>query len=282
MKICLTISGASVHDRGSSSSSSSRIQLLESAIAVNVEQLRTKEITERDTQKQIEQLRNALEQEQTQAQQRIEHIEEMAEREKRRILKHLEEEKRFTRDIINKSETMIDQLKRELSSERKRKSDEQKTQDALRDIYRKMTPRQGRSTSRSNRDDQKENDRDEDEQQSCLDGETTVYHKDDPLLASTPRDRSLVMGRNENADSRTFHRRLEERFKDEHDDINDESLFTEQKMSSNLTTGPLLSRLPPAPKRSTNITLPSSVSSSYDKAHPTIIKLDPTSHGKGK
>lgn len=263
-----------MHDRGSSSSSSSRLQLLESALAANVEQLRTKEISERETQQQIEQLRHALEQEQTQSQQRIEQIEEMAQREKRRILKHLEEEKRFTRDIINKSETMIDQLKRELSSERKRKSDDEKTHDALRDIYRKMSPRRGRSTSRSNRD--------EDDQQSCLDGETTVYHKDDPLLASTPRDRSLVMGRNEHGNSQIFHRRLEDRFRDEHDDINDESLLTEQKISSNLMTGPLLSRLPPAPKRATNITLPSSVSSSYDKAQPTIIKLDPTSHGKGE
>ena len=276
IKCCLIFSGASVHDRGSSSSTPSRLALLETVLAANVEQLRTKELSERETQKQIEQLQDALEHERNQTQQRIEQIEEMAEREKQRVLKHLQEEKRFTRDIIQKSETMIDQLKRELSSERKRKTDEQKTNDALRDIYRKMTPRQGRSTSKVPRDDH-----DDDEQQSCLDGETTVYHKDDPLLASTPRDRSLLTGRNENGDSRTFHRQLEDRLKDENDDLNDESLFNEQKTSSNLTTGPIRSRLPPAPKRSTNITLPSSVSSSYDKAQPTIIKLDPTSHGKG-
>lgn len=273
IKCCRILSGASVHDRGSSSSSTpSRLQLLETALAANVEQLRTKELTEREAQKQIEQLQHALEQERIETQQRIEQIEDMAEREKQRVLKHLQEEKHFTRDIIQKSETMIDQLKRELSSERKRKTDEQKTNDALRDIYRKMTPRQGRATSKFH----KENDHDDDEQQSCLDGETTVYHKDDPFLASTPRDRSLSTGRNENSNTRTFHR-----LKDENDDLNDESLFAEQKTSSNLTTGPIRSRLPPAPKRSTNITLPSSVSSSYDKAQPTIIKLDPTSHGKG-
>jgi hypothetical protein len=245
-------------------------------LATNVEQLRTKEISEQEAQNQINQLQTALELEQNQARERIEQIEEMAEREKQRILRHLEDEKRFTRDIINKSETMIDQLKRELSSERKRKTDEQKAHDALRDIYKKMTPRQGKNAGKFLKNDTKENDDDHiDDDESRLDGETTVYHKDDPFLASTPRDRSLLIGRNESSDSNTLHRQFEEQLKDE-------SLLDEQKAKSSLITGPLRSRLPPAPKRQTNTKLSSSTSSSsFDKTQPTIIKLDPTSHAGG-
>ena len=264
-----------MHDRASVSSTSSRIQLLEFALATNVEQLRAKEISEQEAQNQIVQLQEALEREQTQACERVSEIEDMAEREKQRILRHLEDEKRFTRDIINKSETMIDQLKRELSSERKRKTDEQKAHDALRDIYKKMTPRQARTGGRFLKDDAKENDDDHiDDDESRLDGETTVYHKDDPFLASTPRDRSSLIGRNEKSEPNALRRRLE-------DQLNDESLLDEQRAKSNLITGPLRSRLPPAPKRQANAKLPSSTSSSLDKSQPTIIKLDPTSHGGG-
>ncbi len=270
-----------MHDRGSISSTSSRIQLLEFALATNVEQLRTKEISEQEAQNQIVQLQTALEREQDQAREHIEQIEEMAQREKQRILRHLEDEKRFTRDIINKSEIMIDQLKRELSSERKRKTDEQKTHDALRDIYKKMTPRQVKSSTKFIKDDihTKENNDDDDDDnidddESRLDGETTVYHKDDPFLASTPRDRSLLIGRNESSDSNRLRRQLEEQ-------LNDESLLDDQKTKSILITGPLRSRLPPAPKRQTNTKFSSSTSSSFDKTQPTIIKLDPTSHTGG-
>jgi hypothetical protein len=265
-----------VHDRASVSSASSRIQLHEFALATNVEQFRTKEISEQEAQNQIVQLQEALEREQNQACERIAHIEDMAEREKQRILRHLEDEKRFTRDIIDKSETMIDQLKRELSSERKRKTDEQKAHDALRDIYKKMTPRQARNGGRFLKDDAKENDDDDhiDDDESRLDGETTVYHKDDPFLASTPRDRSLLIGRNESSDSNRLRRQLEEQ-------LNDESLLDDQKTKSILITGPLRSRLPPAPKRQTNTKFSSSTSSSFDKTQPTIIKLDPTSHTGG-
>ena len=109
----------------------------------------------------------------------------MAEKEKQRILKHLENEKRFTRDIINKSETMIKQLKRELSSERRRKNDEEKSHQSLRDMYRKITPRKvkvlTKNTIKTN-----ENNDDDNNDESHLDGETTVYHKDDPFFASTP------------------------------------------------------------------------------------------------
>ncbi len=271
-----------MHDRCSLSSISSRIQLLEFALASNVEQLRAKEISEQEAQNQILQLQLALEREQNQARERIDQIEDMAEREKQRILKHLEEEKRFTRDIINKSETMIDQLKRELSSERKRKTDEEKTRDALRDIYKKMTPGQGKTVFKFNKNETntKEND-DVDDDESRLDGETTVYHKDDPFSASTPRDRSLLTGRNESSDSNTLRRQLEEQLKDDNEDINDESLLNDQKVKSNLTIGTFHSRLPPTPKRPTNTKFHSSVSSSYDKTHPTITKLDPTSNEGG-
>jgi hypothetical protein len=184
----------------------------------------------------------------------------MAEREKQRILKHLENEKRFTKDIIDKSETMIEQLKRELSSERKKKTEEEKTRDALRDIYKKISPRQGKYSSKINT---KENNDDDDDEESRLDGETTVYHKDDPFLASTPRDRSLLMGRNESSDSNALRRQLEEQLNDDDDD----SLLNDQKSKSNLT---IRSRLPPTPKRQANTKFHSSVSPSrYDKAHPT-------------
>ncbi len=264
-----------MHDRCSVSSPSSRIQLLELALATNVEQLRTKEISEQQAQNKILDLQTALEREQNQARERIEQIEEMAEREKQRILRHLEDEKRFTRDIINKSETMIEQLKRELSSERKRKTDEQKTHDALRDIYKKMTPRQGRNLTKFIKNEMNENDDDDDE--SRLDGETTVYHKDDPFLASTPRDRSLLNGKNESSDSNDLRHQLEEQLKDD----SDESLLSDQKSKSNLTSGSLRSRLPPTPKRQTNSKFHPSTSSSYDKTHSTIIKLDPALNGGG-
>ncbi len=265
-----------MQDRCSISSTSSRIQLLEFALAANVEQLRTKEITEQEAQNQILELQLALEREQNQARERIDQIEEMAEREKQRILKHLEEEKRFTRDIINKSETMIEQLKRELSSERKHKTDEEKTRDSLRDIYKKISPHQGKTSSKFLQDQTKTEDDDDDE--SRLDGETTVYHKDDPFLASTPRDRSLVIGRNESSDSNALRRELEEHLKDDQD----ESLLNDQKTKSNLTTGSFRSRLPPTPKRQINTKYHANVSSSsYEKPHPTIIKLDPTSNGGG-
>jgi hypothetical protein len=199
----------------------------------------------------------------------------MAEREKQRILKHLENEKRFTKDIIDKSETMIEQLKCELSSERKKKTEEEKTRDALRDIYKKISPRQGKYSSKINT---KENDNDDDDEESRLDGETTVYHKDDPFLASTPRDRSLLMGRNESSDSNALRRQLEEQLND-NDDDDDYSLLNDQKSKSNLT---ISSRLPPTPKRQANTKFHSSVSPSrYDKAHRKIIKLDPTSKEGG-
>jgi len=201
----------------------------------------------------------------------------MAEREKQRILRHLENEKRFTKDIIDKSETMIEQLKRELSSERKKKTEEEKTRDSLRDIYKKISPRQGKHSSKINtKENHDNNDDDDDDDESRLDGETTVYHKDDPFLASTPRDRSLLMGRNESSDSNALRRQLEEQLNDDDDDY---SLLNDQKSKSNLT---IRSRLPPTPKRQANTKFHSSVSPSrYDKAHPTIVKLDPTSKEGG-
>lgn len=261
------------------SSVSSRVELLEFALTTNVEQLRTKEISEQQAQNKIQELQIAIEQEQNQARERIEQVEEMAEREKQRILRHLEDEKRFTRDTIDKSEIMIGQLKRELSSERKKKTDDQKTHDALRDIYKKISPRQGKHLSkfikneRNPKHDNDDDDDDDDDDESRLDGETTVYHKDDFFLSSTPRDRSFVIGRNDSADSNALRRQLEE--------DNDESLLNDQKSKSHLTSGSFRSRLPPTPKRQTTAKFHSSVSPSYDKTRRTVIKLDSTSKGAG-
>lgn len=249
--------------------SSTRIQLLEFALATNVEQLRTKEISEQEAQNKILELQTTIEKGQNQAQERIEQIQEMAEREKQRVFKHLEEEKRFTRDTIHKSEVMIDQLKRELSQERKRKTEDEKTHDALRDIYKKISPRQSRFT-KGGRNSKHNNNNDDDDNESHSDGETTVYHKDDPFFASTPRDRSLVMGKNESTDLNGFRRHQFD--DDDDDDINDESLLNDHKLKSES----FRSRLPPTPKRQTNTKFQSSVSSSYDKSRPTMIKLDST------
>ncbi|CAF4273756.1 unnamed protein product, partial [Rotaria sp. Silwood2] len=273
----ISLSGVPIDDRCSAKATSSRIQLLEYSLANNVEQLRTKEISEQEAQNKIIELQIALEREQNQAREQINQIEEMAEREKQRILKHLEDEKRFTRDIIIKSETMIEQLKRELSSERKHKTDEEKTRDALRDIYKKISPSPGKTLSKSTKNGTNiKDDDDDDNDESRLDGETTVYHRDDPFLASTPRDRSLLNGRNETSDSNALRRQLEEQLKDDHD----ESLLNDQKLKTNLTTGTVYSCLPPTPKRRANTKLHSNeLSSSFNKTHPTIIKLDPTSNG---
>jgi hypothetical protein len=204
----------------------------------------------------------------------------MAEREKQRILKHLENEKRFTRDIIHKSETMIEQLKRELSTERKRKTDEEKTHDALRDIYKKIIPRQVKTLTKSPKHEThtREED-DDDDRESRLDGETTVYHKDDPFFASTPRDRSLLTGRNESSDSNALRRQLEEQLKDD----NDESLLniTDPKTRSNFTTENYRSSLPPTSKRRANSKFHSTASSSFDKTQATNKKIDPSSNGGG-
>ncbi|CAF3709392.1 unnamed protein product [Rotaria sp. Silwood1] len=275
----ISLSGVPINDRCSTTATSSRVELLKYSLANNVEQLRTKEISEQEAQNKIIELQIALEREQNQAREQINQIEEMAEREKQRILKHLEDEKRFTRDIINKSETMIEQLKRELSSERKRKTDEEKTRDALRDIYKKISPNRGKTLLKSTKDeidikndDDDDEDNDNDNDESRLDGETTVYHRDDPFLASTPRDRSLLHGRNENSNSHALRRQLEEQLKDD----NDESLLNNQK----LITGIDYSCLPPTPKRRTNTKSHSNeLSSSFNKTHSTIIKLDPTSNG---
>ncbi|CAF1200319.1 unnamed protein product [Rotaria sordida] len=277
----ISLSGVHAHDRCSETATSPRVQLLEYTSANNVEQFRTKEISEQEAQNKIIELQIALEREQNQAREHINQIEEMAEREKQRILRHLEDEKRFTRDIIIKSETMIEQLKRELSSERKHKTDEQKTRDALRDIYKKISPDQGKTLSKSTKnetnikdnDDDDDDDDDDDNDESRLDGETTVYHRDDLFLASTPRDRSLLTGRNEYSDSNALRRQLEEQLQDD----NDESLLNDQKLKSNLTTGTTYSYLPPTPKRRINTKFHSNeLSSSFDKTQPTIMKIDPT------
>ena len=267
-----------MHDPCSASPVSSRIQFLEHPSKSNVEQLLIKEKSEQEAQNKIIELQAALVREQNQARDHINQIEEMAEREKQRILKHLEEEKRFTRDIINKSETMIEQLKRELSSERKRKTDEQKAHDALRDIYKKITPRQSDSLSKHARDESntKENGNDDDDE-SHLDGETTVYHRDDPFLASTPRDRSLLAVSNISDDSNAFHRQLEEHLREDHAEL----LLDNRKSTSNLTTETFYSSLPPTSKRRTNTTVHSNISPSFNKSQPTVIKLDPTSNTTG-
>ena len=232
-------------------------------------------MNEQQTQNQIADLQLALEREQTEARERIQQIEDMAEREKHRILKHLEDEKRFTRDIIDKSETMIEQLKRELSSERQRKTDEQKTHDSLRDIYKKISPRQAKAFSKPIRDNSRtrgeerghdDDDDDDDEDQSHMDGETTVYHKDDPLLASTPRDRSLLLGRNESADYTSLRQHLEEQLRD---DSQDDSIL---HLKSNLRKESSRSALPPTtPKRRSNSTQPSHKS-----------RIDHLTSGEGK
>ncbi|CAF1254316.1 unnamed protein product [Rotaria magnacalcarata] len=273
--------GVSPYDRCSVTSTPSRVQLFEHISPNNVEQIRTKDITEREAQTKVIELQIALEREQNQAREHINQIEDMAEREKQRILKHLEDEKRFTRDIIVKSETMIDQLKRELSSERKRKTTEQKTHDALRDIYKKITPNQGRNSSKSNTndgntkngddDDDADDDDDEDDNETRVDSETTVCHRDDPFLASTPRDRSLLVGRNASSDSHALRRQLEDQLQAD----NDASLLNNQTSKATF-----YSCLPPTPKRRTNTKNHSNeLSSSFEKMPQTIIKFDSTSNG---
>jgi hypothetical protein len=264
---------------------SSRLQLLEFALATNVEQLRSKEISEKDAQNKIIALQTTLEREQNQARERINQIEEMADKEKQRILKHLEDEKRFTRDIIDKSETMIKQLKRELSSERRRTTDEHKAQQSLRDIYKKIPPRQVKVLTKNPIHTNENMDVDDDHDESRLDGETTVYHKDDPFFASTPRDHSLLTGRNENSDYNALQRQLEEQLKDENDendDIDNDSFSNDQRGKSNLTTRTSRSSLPPTPKRRTNTKFHSSVISSFEGTRPTVIEIDTTSHKEGK
>ena len=195
---------------------------LQTTLAHQLEQLRSKDLNEQVAQHQILDLQLALERQQSETRERIQQIEEMAEREKQRILKHLEDEKRFTRDIIEKSETMIEQLKRELSVERQRKTDEEKAQESLRDIYKRINPNLLKERKPSTNDDE-----------SQSDGETTVYQKDDPLLASTPRDRSLLIQRNESADLTFLQQQLDEHFSPE--------VRRESRRSS----------LPPTPKRKT-------------------------------
>ena len=173
----------------------------------------------------IAELRLALEREQSEAGERIHRLEDMAEREKQRILKHLEDEKRFTRDIIDKSETMIVQLKTELSSERQRKTEEQKTHDALRDIYKKLSPRQGKIAAKLLQGDHDDDDDDVDEEDQ-FDGETTVYHKDDPWLASTPRDGSDV---GDKSNYHTLQRQLHDQFSKDAEDSSDELLLNSRK-----------------------------------------------------
>ena len=255
-----------VHDRASALSTSPSassppppppLQLLQATVTSQFEQLRTKELNEQLAQHQISDLQLAREREQAEARERIQKIEEMAEREKQRILKHLEDEKRFTRDIIDKSETMIEQLKRELSSERQRKTEEQKTHDSLRDIYKKISPRQSRpltKTTRSNENNQDDDD-DDDDDRSHMDGETTVYHKDDPLLASTPRDRSLLVPRNDSSDYTSLRQQLEEQMQDDHEGSHDDSGL---HLKSNLRKDSHRSSLPPTtPKRRTSSSQPS-------------------------
>lgn len=253
-----------VHDRASalstspsSSSPPPPLQLLQATVTSQFEQLRTKELNEQLAQHQIADLQLAREREQAEARERIQKIEEMAEREKQRILKHLEDEKRFTRDIIDKSETMIEQLKRELSSERQRKTEEQKTHDSLRDIYKKISPRQSRPFTKTTRSyENNQDDDDDDDDRSHMDGETTVYHKDDPLLASTPRDRSLLVPRNDSSDYTSLRQQLEEQMQDDHEESHDDSGL---HLRSNLRKDSYRSSLPPTtPKRRNSSSLPSS------------------------
>ncbi|CAF1297029.1 unnamed protein product, partial [Adineta steineri] len=271
----ISSSGVSVHDQ---SSVTTRIQLLEIALEANVEQLRTKEISEQEAQNKVIELKTALQREQNQAHERICHIEEMAEREKQRILKHLEDEKHFTRDIIEKSETMIDQLKRELSSERKRKTDDQKTHDALRDIYKKIGPSQGKTLTKLNNNATftKESTEEIVGGSGDDDGDTTVYHKDDPFFASTPRDRSLLTEGNESSDSNALQRQLEEQLRDD----NDESLLIDQQSETNKSIGRSRSCLPPSPKRRTNKNSLSRTSSASDKIQSSISKTDSISNAE--
>ncbi|CAF3543247.1 unnamed protein product [Adineta steineri] len=271
----ISSSGVSVHDQ---SSVTTRIQLLEIALEANVEQLRTKEISEQEAQNKVIELKTALQREQNQAHERICHIEEMAEREKQRILKHLEDEKHFTRDIIEKSETMIDQLKRELSSERKRKTDDQKTHDALRDIYKKIGPSQGKTLTKLNNNATftKESTEEIVGGSGDDDGDTTVYHKDDPFFASTPRDRSLLTEGNESSDSNALQRQLEEQLRDD----NDESLLIDQQSETNKSIGRSRSCLPPSPKRRTNKKSLSRTSSASDKIQSSISKTDSISNAE--
>lgn len=269
---------------------STRVELLEIALAANVEQLRAKEISEHEAQNKILELKSALQREQNQAHERIQHIEDMAEREKQRILKHLEDEKRFTRDIISKSETMIEQLKRELSCERRRKTEEEKNRDALRDIYKKITPQPGRSsmkfnqndtfTKDTNEDPDNHNDDDDDDEESRLDNETTVYHKDDPFFASTPRDRSLLMEENENSDSNALRRQLEEQLRN----VEDDSVLVDQQEQPTKEPAASRSGLPPMSRRRLNKNPLSSASStsSFDKAQKPRTKIDSTSNVEGK
>jgi hypothetical protein len=166
---------------------------------------------------------------------------------------------------------MIKQLKRELSSERRRKDDEEKSHQSLRDMYRKTTPRKVKVLTKNPI---KTND-DDNNDESHLDGETTVYHKDDPFFASTPRDHSSVRGRNQNSDSHALRHELEEQLKDDNDDINDESLLNEQKTKLNRSS------LPPTPKRRTNTKFHSSVTSSFDGTRPTTIQIDTITQKEG-
>lgn len=262
-----------MYDRCKVQPASTCVQLTDYNLLNNVEDNRVKELSDPQAQKKISELQFALEREQAKAREQVQEIEEMAEREKQRILKHLEDEKRFTRDIIVKSETMIEQLKRELSSERKRKTTEQKTRDALRDIYKKITPNQGKNSSKSNKiefnNKNDDGDGDDDDDDSPVDGETTVCHRDDPLLSSTPRDRSLLVGRSSSLDSHTLRRQLE--------DDHDESLLHEHKSKATF-----YSCLPPTPKRRVNAKNNSNdLSTSFEKGPKAIIKIDPASKSGG-
>ncbi|CAF1282565.1 unnamed protein product, partial [Adineta ricciae] len=266
---------------------STRVDLLEIALAANVEQLRAKEISEHEAQNKILELKSALQREQNQAHERIQHIEDMAEREKQRILKHLEDEKRFTRDIISKSETMIEQLKRELSCERRRKTEDEKNRDALRDIYKKITPQPGRNLTKFNQNDtftkdtnqgpdNRDDDNDDDDEESRLDNETTVYHKDDPFFASTPRDQSFLMEENENSDSNALRRQLEEQLRN----VEDDSVIVDQQERPTKEPTTYRSGLPPMSKRrlTKNPISSASSTSSFEKSQKPRTKIDSTSN----
>ncbi|CAF1555557.1 unnamed protein product, partial [Didymodactylos carnosus] len=201
---------------------SNRLSLLEYALEANIieqkQLLKSKLLTEEHARLKIQELEDQLHREQLYSQEKLNKLEQklndtttMAEKEKQRILKHLEDEKRFTRDIISKSEQMIKQLKRELSQERIVKSEQQKTSEALRDIYKKINPeklkqqriennhdqdsRTPLSSYRSSRNIKNDDNSDVDTSlhKSRTNNDSTLDNSVDkteppPLLSSTPRD----------------------------------------------------------------------------------------------
>lgn len=203
-----------------------RIEELESTIAEQRELLRRKSSAEREKENQLINLKLTVERQEIEHQARIKQIEEMAEREKYRVLKHLEDEKRISREDIEKSETMIEQLKRELSSERQKKSSEQKNFDAVRDIYRKISPRRASRRSAAIDDEREDSPR----------------KNDDPFFASTPRDQFFFQENQFSSDTGTLQKRLDEHFREQ----SPEQSFSNGKNRSRTSS------LPPTPKRRNN------------------------------